>query len=778
MTSREEFLKKLKSTFKIEATEVLAKVTSSLIELEKTTDEEAKAVLTEILFREAHSLKGAARAVNASEIEAVCQSMEGVFSGLKSKELKLFRGMFDVFHTAVDLISQLLAETEEHPDYKLREGLPLLLSHLLELASGETSIEIRSNPAQAVPVKSFKAVEPAPTPPEEQAATAKQTETEPKTMPHPVNAGTDSTIRISTKKMDDLFYQVEEMLLLKQVFVHLDERLHDTVRQLDAWSHEAANVLSAVKGIRQQTEQSQQHFTIDRNELERIFDYLESADAVLGSMRAGLTALRKQTVTENYSAQIKVESLLDHVKEIISVPFSTILDVFPKAARDISRNIGKEVVVEITGSETEIDRRILEELRNPLMHLLRNSIDHGIEMPGVRKQKNKSETGTVWIAVDRFENNHAAIRISDDGAGINFKKVRQKYAAQKQLPLSEVDAVDELTLTDFIFSSGVSTTEMITDLSGRGLGLAIVKEKIEQLGGSISVRSDENKGAEFLIEVPLSLVTIRGVHIKEGDREFVVPASRIEKVIQIEKSDIKTIGKKSGIPYREGIIPLVYLSDILEIPFRNKENRTLTVVVMGSSDQLIGFALDEVIGEDLVMSKKFNSQLKRVRNIAGATVLGSGRVVPILHVQDLIKSAVKESRRRPVDKGTGEVREIRSILVVEDSITSRMLLKNILETAGYKVFTAVDGVDGYTSLKSNPTDLVISDVDMPRMSGLDMTAKIRSDSAIASIPVILVTSLSRREDRERGLEVGANAYIVKSNFDQSNLLEVVSRLIG
>lgn len=777
MTSREEFLRKLRVTFKIEASEGVAKITSYLIELEKSTGDHLRSEHIEALFREAHSLKGAARAVNVSEIETICQHLESVFSGLKSKQLNLSGSMFDVFHSAVNLISQYLNEPDEEVSENLSGSLGDLLSQLSRLET-ENEVNKIDTSRTGPPVADSESVTVTKSSAEKEPGEEVKQNTEAKATVIPMPGSLDSTIRISVEKMDNLFHQVEEMLTLKQTFNHINESLDSTIKRFDSWSHEASGMLSVVKGMRQQTEQAEQTVMVDRIVLNRLFNYLEAVASLQKSMGIDLSAIRKQTLAESYNSQVKIGSLLDQVKEIISVPFSTILDVFPKAARDISRNIGKNAVVEISGGEMEIDRRILEELRIPMMHLLRNSIDHGIEKPEIRKQKRKSETGTIKITVDRFENNHAEVKIVDDGAGINFSKVRQKYAINHHLSSAEAEDIEEQKLIDYLFTSGVSTSDMITDLSGRGLGLTIAKEKIDQMGGALTVKSLKDQGTEFLIEVPLSLVTLRGVLIKVGDHEFVVPTARIERVIKVGKPEIKSIGKKNSIDYLNGIIPLVYLSDILEIPSREGLKSDFIVLVVGNAENHVGFALDEILGEDLIMSKKFNDQLKRVRNISGATVLGSGKVVPILNVQDLIRSALKESGQRIGEVVAASSRNQGSILIVEDSITSRMLLKNILEAAGYKVFTAVDGIDGYTSLKANPTDLVISDVDMPRMSGLDMTAKIRSDSAVSKIPVILVTSLSKREDRERGLEVGANAYIVKSAFDQSNLLDVVEKLIG
>jgi two-component system chemotaxis sensor kinase CheA len=425
----------------------------------------------------------------------------------------------------------------------------------------------------------------------------------------------------------------------------------------------------------------------------------------------------------------------------------------------------------------EIDRRILEEMRNPLMHLLRNSIDHGIEKPEIRKQKNKPEKGTIHLTIDRLENNKVEITLADDGAGIDVEKLKKKYVRQEKIPAAEVDNIDEQVLLNYIFKSGISTSDMITDLSGRGLGLAIVQEKIEQLGGSVAVTSIAGKGTGFKIQIPLTLVTFRGVRIRVGENEYISPISKIDRVLRIEKNVVKNISNEPSIPYEEGFIPLVYMADILEFPYKEREDEYIVVLVFGSMEQQIGFVVDEILDEEVVLVKKFNPQLKRVRNISGATVLGSGKVIPILNAADLLKSALKVKTHHSHEVLTTKEKAKNAILVVEDSITSRMLLKNILETAGYRVSTAIDGIEGFTMLKQDSFNLVVSDVDMPRMNGLDMTAKIRSDKSVADIPVVLVTSLSKREDRERGMEVGANAYIVKSSFDQSNLLEVVERLL-
>ncbi len=777
MASREEFIKKLRETFKIEAAEGIANMTSNLMELEKEQTETRKAELVEATFREAHSLKGAARAVNISEIESICQAMESVFSLLKNKTLSLAPGLFDLFHLAVDLLNDLLAK----PEGEITESLIARISDLnLNLAEAESGNFVKVERLVTVQkefISEEKKVIPGII---ETPAPKAEPIVEPTVEIRQAVSRTDNTIRISVEKLDSLLNQAEELLSLKQTFGNFSNKLYSLTSKLNLLAHESTLILPLVRDFQNEQDRFAKEGLLlcNEKEMKAIVQFFEWANSMVKNLKDDLAGISKLNQEEEYNSGVKIESLLDDVKKIISVPFSGILEVFPKSARDLSKDKGKLVNLEIIGGEIEIDRRILEELRNPLMHLLRNTIDHGIEVPEVRKLKNKPDAGKIQVKIEHAENNQIEITFSDDGAGVDLEKVRKKYRKQEKIQETTSTDIDDQTLLDYLFKSGISTSEMITDLSGRGLGLAIVKEKIEQIGGSVTLKTQKNKGSEFKITVPLSLVTFRGVHLQVSGHQFVVPTSKIVKVLRLNKSELKTIENKPTIPWQDGIIPLVYLSDILEIPYKNSESNFIMVIILGSQENQLGFVVDEILDEDIILVKKFNSQLKRVRNIAGATVTGSGKVVPILNVADLLKSSVRNNSTRQRENANPLETVKKSILVVEDSITSRMLLKNILETAGYVVSTAIDGIEGYSKTKSEPFNLIVSDIDMPRMSGLDMTAKIRSDKSIAEIPIVLVTSLSKREDRERGMEVGANAYIVKSNFDQSNLLEVVERLIG
>jgi two-component system chemotaxis sensor kinase CheA len=418
-------------------------------------------------------------------------------------------------------------------------------------------------------------------------------------------------------------------------------------------------------------------------------------------------------------------------------------------------------------------------LKDPLIHLLRNSVDHGIEAPEIRQEMSKPAQGTISIAISQKDGGKIEIAITDDGAGIDIEKVKAAVTKTGELPAEEAKQLEEQEVLALVFRSGISTSPIITDLSGRGLGLAIVREKIERLGGVITLESHAGTGTIFRILLPLTLATFRGILVRASERLFIVPAISVERVERVAAGDIRTVENRETIPLNGQALSLVRLGDVLELPSREASGEEVYAVVLGSGLEHIAFQVDEVVGEQEVLVKTLGPLLSRVRNVASASVLGSGEVVPVLNVPDLIKSAT-QTAAIPRQHGAAEMPADvakHTILVVEDSITSRSLLKNILESAGYAVSTAVDGIDAYTTLKTETFDLVVSDVEMPRMDGFDLTARIRADKNLSELPIVLVTALEHREHRERGVEVGANAYIVKSSFDQSNLLEVVRRLI-
>jgi two-component system chemotaxis sensor kinase CheA len=477
-----------------------------------------------------------------------------------------------------------------------------------------------------------------------------------------------------------------------------------------------------------------------------------------------------------------VDQLLEEMKQAVVQPLSTLLAVFPPSVRQLARDCGKDVELVIEGAEIEIDRRIMDELRDPLIHLVRNSVDHGIESPASRRAQGKPPRGTLRIAASQRNGHQVEIEVRDDGAGIDTGALQRAAVKAGLLGPQEAAALPRERLLRLALEPGVSTSAMITELSGRGLGLSIVKEHIERLTGKLSVESLPRQGTSFRITLPVTLARFRGVVIRTAGHCFVLPTRSIERVARIPSGKVVTVENRETIVLSGRAVALVSLAGLLGIPGVDQLARAAHFPVLllrgAQSEQPVAFEVDEVLDEREVLVKPLGSQLERVRHIAGATVLGAGQVVPILHVPDLLKSAVglPQAPRSAVDAPPATA-VTKSVLVAEDSITSRLLLKGILEAAGYRVETAVDGVEAFTALRSGQFDAVVSDVDMPRLNGFGLTAKIRADKRLSELPVVLVTALGSSTDYEHGIDVGANAYIVKSSFDQANLLEVLKRLL-
>ena len=644
--------------------------------------------------------------------------MENIFASLKRKEIASSPQIFDMLHFAADYISGLIAR-EDEINISEKTRIKEIINDL-ECILKDVPIQQREkSPVEEEPEKT------------DVFRSSPQVE----------------TVRISTEKLDSLLFQAEEMLSVK----------------LSAGQHAAMLRESAAS------------FSVLKKELEKTDIAMHDS---IKSLETRLTMLARAAEYDNRHFGGMVDNLLGDMKNVLMLPFSSVSEGFPKLVRDLSHDRGKEVKILIEGEDIEIDRRILEDLKDPLIHILRNCIDHGIEKPGERSLKEKPPCGTIRLALKSIDGSKIEITISDDGAGIDASSIKSAAITRGFITPEKAGQLTEQEALSLIFRSGISTSPIITEVSGRGLGLAIVHEKVEKLNGIVSFQTQAGAGTTFRIIVPLTLATFRGLLVRVNDRVFVLPVTNVERAARVRNDHIKTVENRETITFNSEVISLARLGNVLELPGKNKINpeQTTQIVILGSSGKHIAFIVDEILHEQEVLVKSLGRQLSRVRNISGATVLGNGKVVPILNVHDLLKSAIKGAdTAAPVF--TEEKSKRSSVLVAEDSITSRTLLKNILETAGYYVRTAVDGVDAFTLLKNKDFDLVVSDVDMPGMNGFELTAKIRSDKKISELPVVLVTALESREHKERGIAVGANAYIVKSNFDQSNLLEVIRRLV-
>jgi two-component system chemotaxis sensor kinase CheA len=760
-----ELLQRLLATFRIEAQERLNTVSSGIVELEHAASAERQLELCERLFREIHSLKGAARAVNMTAVEAICQALESVFATLKRGDMPLSPRLFDVLHQTMDGLGSLLFATGmEHT-----AGAPSQLEALHRLLE-QTAPGIPA-PAGQEPLDVLAEVSAVIRQPAGHRLVAGE------------RLGMAETVRISTAKLDAVFLRVEELLSTKLVARQRAAELREIAAALTAWKKARTNIDAEVRFMQQACGCPAESQAKRRLQTAKVLEFLEWETAFCRTLESSLAALTTSAEHDQRALSRMVDDLVADMKQVLMLPFMSLVESLPKVVRDLAHAQGKQVELVIHGAEIAIDRRLLEALKDPLLHLLRNCVDHGIEPPEVRARKGKPRRGTVTVAIAQTAANKVEIVIADDGAGIDMAAVR---AAASKLGLLASGAAEGKAseLVSLIFESGVSTSPIVTDISGRGLGLAIVREKVEDLGGAIGVDTQPDVGTAFRLALPLTLATFRGVVVRVSDQLFVVPTTHVERVARLRQEALHTVANRETIQLQGQAVSLVQLADVLELP-RKPAARAGSdkphVVVLSAAERRMAFVVDEVLDEQEVLVKHLGKQLSRVRNIAGATLLANGKVVPIINVPDALKSAARLALATPPGPATprldGAAVPRKSILVVEDSITARTLLKQILETAGYDVKTAVDGVDALARLRAETFDLVISDVDMPRLNGFDLTAQIRSHPRLAQLPVVLVTALESRDDRERGIDVGANAYVVKSGFDQSHLLAAVDRLV-
>lgn len=749
----EELLKRLLAIFQVEAADHLKAMSSLLQALEQTATADEQPGLVETLFREAHSLKGAARSVNLYAVERVCKTLEGALAALKGSQFEaLPPAWFETMYRSLDALEGLLAAGTA--DQSAQDAT--------DVAAIARQLESLEMPAPAATLLAA--------PVEIQAERPERT----------LSPAVGDSVRISTARLAALQVLAEELLAFKFSAGHLAGELRalgaDVAQWKKAWSRTAreARLLRRLQEKQRGAPEGRA-----RPALDKLFDAVERDELAVKAFSERLGALERLAEQERRALTGIVDGLQDDIRQALMLPFASLLELFPKLVRDLARDSGKAVELRVEGAAIEIDRGILEQMKDPLIHLVRNAIDHGIETAEARRLAGKPAPGRISIAFAPKEGNRVEVVIADDGAGVDLEKL--KSAAGK---LGLVAAKDALELgadaaLALMFESGLSTSPMLTDLSGRGLGLAIVREKVEKLGGSVTAELPAAGGTLFRIVLPTTLATFRGLLVALGedrDRQFVLPSRSVERVLRVAAASVKTVENRAAVDIGGQAVALVRLADVLDVPGAEANGAYLQLAVLEGAGRRIAFAVDAILGDQEVLVKALGPQLRRVPNVAGATLLGPGRLVPILNVADLLKSA---QRVRPPAAATPAVAAMppRSLLVVEDSVTARTLLKNILESAGYRVDTAVDGIDALTALRSGQFDLVVSDVEMPRMDGFELTARVRADRKLADLPVVLVTAFESREHKERGIEVGANAYIVKSSFDQSNLFEVIRRLI-
>lgn len=470
------------------------------------------------------------------------------------------------------------------------------------------------------------------------------------------------------------------------------------------------------------------------------------------------------------------QGLEEDLRRLRLAPASTVLDLLPLMVRDLAREAGKEVELVLEGTDHLLDRRVLEALKDPLIHLMRNAVDHGIESPGDRVARGKPARGRITLALAPREGGQVEIRLEDDGAGVDLDAVRAAAVRARLVTAQEAGALEDERVLELMFRSGLSTSPVITRVSGRGLGMAIVRERVERLGGSVRLTTRRGRFTAATMLLPARITAFHGLMVREGAEPFLVPLAAVDRAWRLDPGAVVTVDGRQGVLQAGVFLPCARLGTLLGLGSAapGTEDSPAVAVAVRSGEHPVAVLVDEVLGTREVLVKEFEPPLVRVRHVAAAGVLGTGELVMILRPADLVRAGRLE---RPAPAPPAETPRRRVVLVVDDSITTRTVEKSILEAAGFEVRVAADGVEALESLGRSPCDLVVADVDMPRLDGFALTQRIRADPATEDLPVVLVTAMESREDRERGVRLGANAYVFKSRFAESNLVEIIRRLI-
>lgn len=718
--NQDDLLKELLEDFRVEAEEHLVSISEGLLKLENSLDSPDISVL-ESVYRETHSLKGAARAVNLTNTEKLCMIMESIMSSIKNGEADLFESLFDIMYKSVDSLRLMLSSLKETGKEKRLPNFPQLIKNLeyihsvaLEKSGGKKSeSETRKREAKRILFDN---------------TINENIESDDNKDSTPVISSDQDTIRVSVSKLNKILAQTEDFIAIKSTLAFYKAELESI------------------------------NFNVNDDRLSNLYGDLTRFIRVANRM---------------------IDDLILDVKSTLLLPFSTILNIVPRMVRDLAREKEKEINVEIIGDHFLIDKRILEELKDPLVHLIRNCADHGIESRLQREKSGKEKNGKILIKVSKEADAKLSLLVSDDGGGIRVDKVVNSAIKNGVIDEERASILSDDEKVNLIFSSGVSSSEMITEISGRGLGMAIVAEKISNLGGSVHVKSQEGKGTTFIIKIPQTIATFRALLVRCGEKRFLIPTLFIDKVVGVNPDDILTSGHRASLIVSGEHIGLVDLGLSLGLNETSSKNlKMLPALILNSNGRRMAFKVDEILEEIEGIIKPLGDQLKNIKKITGVTMVGNGILIPVVNVSELIEYAVGG-----VNSGSDKIKakgltdQKQRILIVEDSITVRSMLKSIVESAGYETEVAVDGVDGYNKLTNGNFDAVVTDIEMPNMNGFELTSKIKGDKKFSDIPVILVTTLESQKDMQRGLEAGADAYIVKGSFEKSNLTDTIRRLI-
>lgn len=735
-------------------------LSKSLLDLEADPQND---IVLEKLMRAAHSIKGAARIVDLDPIVDMTHIIEDGFVAGQEKKLTYSSDMIDCLLKAIDIIKSISDSTLDNKTYWLEsaENIQLYNSCMVDVRKILTGDFVKREESAYASNSGDTTSET----PKIESDNKSESASAPVA---PANDTTQSSIKINASALNRLMGLAGESIIeSRRLRPYADSMLALKRRQIEMIS-----------------------------QIDKIHEHLVTDAATSSYIEEALTAVKDKAVTCRELLSERLEQLEEFDRSFNSLstrlnrevihsrmrPFSDGVHGFQRMVRDLSRSLDKKVKLTIKGLNTQVDRDILEKIEAPLNHLIRNSVDHGIEMPQDRIDSGKSEMGNITLEA-MHNSGMLTITLKDDGRGVDYDTLKQKILDKGLVSNEMAKNLSETELLEFLYLPSFSTREGVTEISGRGVGLDVVQSTIQEMRGQIRTSSETGKGICFHFQLPLTLSVIRALLVEICDEPYAFPLARIQKTVKISKSSIETLEGRQYFTLGNQHIGIVSSSHIFGKEHASFADEDLSVIIIGEKLNKYGIVVDKFLGERNLVVQVLDQRLGRVQDISAAAILDNGDPALIIDVDDMIRSIdllISGGRIANVDRSTSDASASgrKRILIVDDSITVREVERSMLEGKGYQVEVAVDGQDGWNAVRTSNYDLVISDVDMPRMNGFELVSMIKKDTKLGAIPVMIVSYKDREEDRMRGLDAGADYYLTKGSFHDETLLDAVQDLIG
>lgn len=749
--------------FRMEAESQTAILAQGLLDLEKDTDSDEK---LETLMRASHSVKGAARIVGIDAVVAIAHELEDCFVAAQRRKIHLTSSHIDLFLKAVDTIVKIAHHDESETKQwlsKNQDDISKLKQQLSSVLSGDFSVVADDEVSAAA-----KDVEESIPSKKSKPRTKKAEIGEDSSSKTKVTDGPDERIiRINADRLTRIMGLSSEILVESGRL----RPLTDSMVLLKRRHVELSNLLESIKESVDQTPVSER----TRTQLLDAQRKLTDCRALLSERLVELDDYDRRN--SNLSSKIYNEVIASRMR-----PFSDGTQGLQRMARDISRKLKKKVQLVIEGKDTPVDRDILEKVKAPLTHLVRNAIDHGIETPRIRKSNKKSEEGTIQLSATHV-GGMLTIVVEDDGQGVELETLRKKIVSRKLAAKEIVGNLSEPELLEFLFLPDFSTKAKVTEISGRGVGLDVVRNLVQEMNGKVTVVNDEGKGLRFSLQLPLTLSVISTLMVEIAGEPYAFPLSRVDRLLSVSPEQVKMVEGRQYITDDDELVGLIPASHVLELQAPAMQYEEFHVVVVSDRLSRYGIVVDRFVGQRELSVQSLDPRLGKVQDISAASLTEDGIPVLVIDVDDLVRSIDAMASGGPIgtlkpytDVLSHKVRK--RILVIDDSLTVREIERQLLESFGYRVDIAVDGMDGWNAVRRTRYQLVVTDVDMPRMDGIELVNSMKQDNQLRSLPIMIVSYKDRPEDRQRGLEAGADYYLTKGSFHDETLIEAVVDLIG